>query len=274
MEEEPWIQLGADLSKKILRAGSKGTRAHFWSQVEVNVDGAPLSIRELRVGQATDEWSRIIDSAVQLQDEGEESQFRTRTRSDNSWTTFRLHFVRITSQSAPLDTWSTDELIQVAEILKEQGISLHRDGRPVDSFYLFSRALKLLLPLETRLDRQQSLSPANDETRAGAERIHSIISSLYNNLAACQLDQANFLPTVHLCDQALQRKASDVKALYRKGSALYGLRRFQESLDALRAGLSIEPSNKALLSLKRKVETGCKEQDAELAKGLKKYFQK
>lgn len=52
-----------------------------------------------------------------------------------------------------------------------------------------------------------------------------------------------------------------------------GLRRFDEALEALNVGLALDPSNKVMQNMKRVVRSECKEKDAALASGLKKYFQ-
>lgn len=189
------------MEKKVIRAGSRGKRPRFWSQVEVEASLAGHV--ELRIGEGSDKWARWVDTALQLMDEGEESRFRVRIDEDST-ATFDLHLIRIISLSFPLDSWSPDDVLRVAEALKDRGVSLHKAGRITDSFHHFSRALRLVLPLEER----------------HSERFRGLISSLYNNLAACQLDQSHFPQALYLSGQALERRSSDVKALYRKASAL------------------------------------------------------
>lgn len=51
-----------------------------------------------------------------------------------------------------------------------------------------------------------------------------------------------------------------------------GLKRYQESLAAVELGLTLEPSNKALQTLKRSALSGLKDQEAYLVNGMRKFF--
>ena len=62
-----------------------------------------------------------------------------------------------------------------------------------------------------------------DEAEVLKKEITSSAASMYNNLAACQLVEANYGHVIFLCDQVLERVPSDSKAIYRKASALLGI---------------------------------------------------
>jgi len=220
-----WSQLAPGLEKKVIQAGIRGNRPRFWSEVEISVDGTPSpepllpsgDCTKVCIGLSLDESSRTLHTALQLMDEGEVSHFRAK-KSDDSWTIFKLHLLRIIELKPPLDCWDSEEVQRVAGQLKDQGISLFREKRIVDSFHLFSRSLKLVLPLEVRLK-----TPKSVETNIDFEReIRQFVSSLYNNLAACQLEKKNYASALYLCDQVLERNPNEVKAIYRKATALNG----------------------------------------------------
>lgn len=221
-----WSQLSPGLEKKAIQTGIRGKRPRFWSEVEISVDDTPSTeplltseegCTKVCIGLALDESSRTLHTALQLMDEGEVSHFRAK-KSDDSWTIFKLYLIRITELKPPLDCWDTEEIQRVAGQLKEQGISLFREKRIVDSFHLFSRSLKLVLPLEVRLNTPKSV----DSTIDFEHEIRQFVSSLYNNLAACQLEKKNHASVLYLCDQVLERNPKEVKAIYRKATALNG----------------------------------------------------
>ncbi|KAI9563336.1 hypothetical protein GHT06_010797 [Daphnia sinensis] len=259
-----WIQLKDGLLKKIIQKGIEGKRPRFWSEVMGKVikfptdseqenslpfpeENATENLSLFRIGVANDEWTRILELCIQLMDEGE---------------------------APTLPNWDREEVIKVSKQLKEQGISLHREKQIIDSFYFFGRALKLLIPLEVRLTHELARNPENkdEETIRLKGEITSLVASMYNNLAACQLAEAHYRHVIYLCDQVLERTPTDVKAIYRKASALFGLKQFQDSFDVVKIGLALDPTNKAIVALKRQVVAACNEQEKTFAQGIKKFF--
>lgn len=232
-----WIRLNDDLSKKIIHKGTLGNRPHFWSEVELKFVRCSLESDILppvlcsssedcvrvRVGKACDEWSRILNVSIQLMDEGELSLFRAKS-GDGTLIEFQLNLVTIVSQALLLPLWEVPNMIEVGHELKNLGVTLHKEKRTVDSFHLFAQALKILLPAEVRLTQQVAANSENvdEQARIWKEEITPTISSLYSNLAACQLEKGNYDMVLHLCDNALERNPSDSKAIYRKASALIG----------------------------------------------------
>lgn len=232
-----WIEMKKDLAKKVVEKGHQGKRPRFWCQIDGKVitfqpgteEGNPIAdtteeLSMFRIGVAHDEWSRILELCLQLMDEREVSLFRTKTR-EGECITFELHLISIISQASPIPCWEVSEVIQVSKQLKEQGITLHRDKKTIDSFYVFARALKLLIPLEVRLIKQLADNRENKDEEAEVLKkdVTALVASIYNNLAACQLVEANYRHVLHLCDQVLERAPSDPKAIYRKASALLGI---------------------------------------------------
>jgi hypothetical protein len=231
-----WIEIKKGLSKKVIDKGNEGKRPRFWSLINGKVikfqqrsdeeNPIPETTEELsmlRIGVAHDEWFRIIELCFQLMDECEVSQFRAITR-EAACITFELHLISIVSQASPIPCWVVSEVIEVSKQLKGQGVALHREKKIIDSFYVFAQALKLLIPLEVRLIKQLADNrERKDEAEVLKKEITSSVASMYNNLAACQLVEANYGHVVFLCDQVLERVPSDSKAIYRKASALLGI---------------------------------------------------
>jgi hypothetical protein len=51
------------------------------------------------------------------------------------------------------------------------------------------------------------------------------------------------------------------------------LKQYQDSLEMVKIGLVLDPTNKAMQSLKKKATDYCTKQKEEFAKGMKKFFQ-
>lgn len=235
-----WIQLKEGLRKKMIEKGNEGKRPRFWSQVEGKVIRFPLGSDQenpmllpeenatetfslFRIGVAHDERSRILELCLELMEEGEVSQFRAKTRNEE-WIGFQLYLHGIVSQAPLVPSWDISEVIEVSKQLKEQAVSLHREKKIIDSFYVFGRGLKLLIPSEVRLTYQLARNPEikDEETIKLKEEVTSLVASAYNNLAACQLAATHYKHVLYLCDQVLERTSTDLKAIYRKASALMG----------------------------------------------------
>ena len=238
-EKHQWMSSGPNLSKLIVQFGTKGKRPKCWSQVQVEVKNLPIDQTTenslkcpdyfasngsavIVIGFATNEWAQILDLALQLMDENEVSVFRAKTRS-NSNIKFQLHLIKIISVSPPLHMWSVPEIHQKTKQLKEQGISLYKTKNTVEAFHVFSKSLKLVLPLEVRLNRKiAQIEEATENEKHQKSECTQLIEMISNNMAACQLDQKNYVHTIYLCDQVLKRNPSNVKAIYRKASAHKG----------------------------------------------------
>lgn len=238
-----WIILKKGMKKKVITEGIKGKKPRFWSQVdgkvvklamvdsEANISdenikySAPLETTEefsaLRIGVATNEWLRIVETCLLFSCEGEVSEFQVKM-CDGSWVAFELHLYREISKPELTPLWNVLQVMEVSKQLKESGVLLYKNKRVVDSFYLFSRAVKLLIPVEICLKKK--LRETNED--ANSELVHlqdvvQLVAIIYNNLAACQLSQGNFDHVLYLCNQALERSPTDLKALHRKASALF-----------------------------------------------------
>ncbi|KAJ3116618.1 hypothetical protein HK100_001012 [Physocladia obscura] len=79
-------------------------------------------------------------------------------------------------------------------------------------------------------------------------------SILYSNRAAVNLELENYRKVLNDCKEAIKLNPQNVKAFYRSAKALLFLERIYEARDCCKLGLQLEPQNKALLDLRKKVE--------------------
>lgn len=97
-----------------------------------------------------------------------------------------------------------------------------------------------------------------------------IMSSLYLNRAACNLELKNYRKCINDCIDGLRYDPKNVKAYYRMAKAFFTIEKLDEALSALEFSLGLDPSNlasKALLTKiqqkKHELETIAAKKDAE-----------
>lgn len=219
-----WIQLTPDLLKLIEKKGRRGRRPQFGDHVEIqttlSIANFDEGIAQLQIGYGLSESLRLIESSVLSMDEGEVSQFRAQLSSGGS-DNYEINLIRIVSHLPHVSKWESSELLLAIQHFKERGVTLYRERDIVNSFYAFSRALKLAIPAEVKYNWETANSKVHEACKSQME-IVGLVTSLYNNLGACHLEQKNYSQAVELCDQAIKRNPNDVKAIFRKSSALIG----------------------------------------------------
>ena len=239
MMEHSWTSLSDSIQKHLVRSGEKGKKPRFWSEIEAQITNLPSNtlqelpastslrftdgVLKFQVGLSCDEPTRILDQCVQLMDVQEVSQFRVKD-SSGAWAALQIALVNIFTEVPRLPFWEPQQLLQVSNTLRELGVSLYKEKRVVDSFHAFSQAVKLVIPIEVKLNKELSgeASNSSQEKIALRSECKARIASLYCNLAACHLEKGNHEDVLYLCDQVLERNPEDVKAIYRKSSSLIG----------------------------------------------------
>ena len=233
MAQSEWKQLNSTLSKYIITKGKPGERPRFWSEVEYNVtilkeeededDQFPSVLAtKTKIGLGADEWSRLLELSLQLMDESEVSKFHAIIRSGER-VAYKLHLVRIISNFPHVYQCSFQMILPVVQQIKDQGIALFKKKDILNSFFAFSQALKLLIPFEVRANKKCTNLDEPDQDKTDLKKeVKPLLSSLYNNLTACHLAQGNYQQALELSNEVLERSPADIKAIYRKGSALTG----------------------------------------------------
>jgi serine/threonine-protein phosphatase 5 len=88
-------------------------------------------------------------------------------------------------------------------------------------------------------------------------------SILYSNLAACHLKLENYGSVISNCDKALQLDAGNVKAMYRRGSALNTMGRFKEARADFLKATKKEPANAQIRAMYEEADGAIKRAIAE-----------
>ena len=229
-----WIQVTPKLAKIVIQPGIRGKRFNFWAEIEIkltNVDTTLVTVAQIptdkpvkiQIGCADNEFSRIIELCVKLMDLGESSKFKAQM-SNREYIYFELSIINAINSSEPVHQWESSEIIRVAQDLKSRGVDLYKEKRTCDAFYLFSEAVKFVIPLEVTFEKPslQEQAEASQESLLIRAELSRLITSLYSNIAACHLQLHNYDPALQLSDQVLDRNPTEVKAVYRKACALSG----------------------------------------------------
>ena len=108
------------------------------------------------------------------------------------------------------------------------------------------------------------LSLQDDENKAKAKELKKVCKL---NRAACQLKLKLFSEAKASCDTVLKDDVHNVKALFRRAQANFGLKSFMECTFDVKKVLELEPQNREARSLAKEVQKAQKEEDQK-SKGM------
>ncbi|XP_026743269.1 70 kDa peptidyl-prolyl isomerase-like [Trichoplusia ni] len=158
--------------------------------------------------------------------------------------------LREVTEEQLISDWSWERLYEAAVHHKERGVELFKQGRAVDAFRRFNKALKMLIATEP-------LDPAVVSEEVVKDMVNLKVK-LYNNLAHCQLQFNEYDATLKLCNKALKFDPENAKALYRRSAAHSGLKMYEEAWTDIQNALRLDPTDKAsqrkASSLKPRIE--------------------
>lgn len=145
--------------------------------------------------------------------------------------------------SIPVYQLLNEEKFEMARVYKEKGVELFKSGLLEYAFRRFSKALKFLILMQPKRDLPDSITVAYDTLKI----------QCYSNLAACQLKMHSYDYVVDNCTKALDIDPQNVKCIYRRAEAYFGLKKFDLCEKDVTEGLKIEPKSKTFKDLYRKI---------------------
>lgn len=160
-------------------------------------------------------------------------------------------------ESFELFNLSQDRLQTFAGSLKDAGVLLFSSGFTIDAFLKFSEAFKY-----------SNLNHPRTRTLAQV----SFISTLYSNMSSCHVKLGNWNAAIDLCNLVLETDATNLKALYRRGSAYIELQEYEKAEQDLEKAKNLDPENSAVKNKINLLEDRKKVLNAKVAVGMKKYF--
>jgi len=149
---------------------------------------------------------------------------------------------------------SEEEKVEFGAARKEVGSNLFRSGR----IELAMQRYKKVTELFSYIDNFK------EENKVKAKDLKKVCEL---NRAACQLKVKDFSEARTSCDNVLKEDAQNVKALFRKAQAEYGLKNFDESMRIVKKVVEIDPQNKEARALYKDAQAEQKKVDQQ-AKGL------
>ncbi|XP_063387508.1 uncharacterized protein LOC134673448 [Cydia fagiglandana] len=160
--------------------------------------------------------------------------------------------------------WSWDRLYEAALHHKARGVELVKHKRIADAFRRFNKALKMLVAIEP-IDPEKI-----DEARI-KEMVDTKIK-LLNNLTHCQLHYEEYQAAFDLCTCTLKYDNDNIKALYRRAVANYGLQKYEEAWMDIQQVLKLDPNDKAAQQKALLIEPKMRTVNKEYKNVIKKMF--
>lgn len=154
------------------------------------------------------------------------------------------------------DTYSMseDEKVEFGTARKDKGGELFKAGR----YAMALQRYKKVGDLFNYIDNFQ------DENKAKAKALKTVCEL---NKAACYLKLEDHVEAKKACDTVLKDESQNVKAVYRRAQAQYGLKNFLECVADCKRVVELDPKNKEARALLKQAQAGQKEEDKK-AKGL------
>ncbi|XP_068929431.1 FK506-binding protein-like isoform X2 [Petaurus breviceps papuanus] len=243
--------------KRIMVQGQGLDKPKGGSQCQVLVSGLPPGVglpegwTELTVGSGPwrdSPWGEVLEKCLETMCSGEQAELLLPGGAEPP------ALITLASFTLGKDSWelSVREKEKLASEERARGTELFRAGNPEAAARCYGRALRLLL----------TLPPPGPPDR----------TILHANLAACQLQLGQPTLAAQSCDRVLERDPRHVKALYRRGVARAAFGELDGAAADLRRVLEVEPGNRAAKEELGRVVIRGREQDAGLARGLRKMF--
>jgi len=183
-----------------------------------------------------------IDAEIKVWDIGDgrvrNSETRKRMSSEECSSS---NWGRRRREGAPNATVAeADERTKAAERRKQRGNALVRQGDWAEALEQYCDALSDL----------HFLAP-NAETQRERE---ALANSCRLNCAFCHLNLAEYAAAVEDCSKVLESDEGNVKARFRRASALGEMREFERAFEDVEAALLVEPGNSELSRLRAKLQ--------------------
>jgi tetratricopeptide (TPR) repeat protein len=209
------------------------------------------SVVDIATGDAECDVDHALERALCTMLVGERSFFSL--ESPDITLQCHIHLLQL-NNPAPLPDWPSSLALEVSSRYKQRGVDLFQQGRTVDAFRHFSKAVTVLVITET-------------------EDI-PLYAVLCSNMAACQLQKGNHVYAASLCDNALNRQPSNAKALYRRAVAAMHLNDHEKAEKDVKAVLALEPKNPQATKLMAQIKSETREANAVYEDMIRRMFSK
>jgi len=154
------------------------------------------------------------------------------------------------------DQWSLseEEKVEFGTARKEVGSNLFRAGR----FALALQRYKKVVDMFSYIDNYK------EENK---EKAKDMKKTCQLNKAACYLKIKEHFEAKTACDEVLKLESQNVKAMYRRAQAQFGLKNFLDCIADCKKVVELDPKNRDARTLVKQAQEGQKEEDRK-SKGL------
>ncbi|CAJ1431888.1 unnamed protein product [Effrenium voratum] len=149
---------------------------------------------------------------------------------------------------------SEEEKVERGQARKEVGGNLFKQGR----IELALERYKKVMDLFNYIDNFK------DENKAKAKELKKLCDL---NKAACHLKLKQHQDAMRCCNNVLKEEADNMKALFRRAQAAFGLYEYTDCMKDIKHILELDPSNRDAKVLYKQAQVGQKEEDKKV-KGM------
>lgn len=178
----------------------------------------------------------------------------------------------------PSTSLDADAKLSIAESYKVEGNQFYKEKNYKSAIRKYHRALLYLKALTTKHPLAE-MSPEfrsldNQSLHDNSSKITALSADCYNNLAACLLNTppVNYDKVLEYSTMAADMSEGNAKALFRRGMALYHLRRYDDAFSSLQeaqnAASSSDPQIKKYLALCKTALEAYSTRERERYKGM------
>ncbi|XP_064418029.1 peptidyl-prolyl cis-trans isomerase D isoform X2 [Latimeria chalumnae] len=164
-------------------------------------------------------------------------------------------------EDSPLDLKDVDEIISVAEDVKNIGNTFFKSQNWQMAEKKYAKALRYLESCKDEVEDENLL-----------KKLEPVALSCILNSAACKLKLADWQGAIFHCDEVLEINQSNTKALYRRAQGWQGVKEYDKALADLKKAHDIAPEDKAINAEILRVKQKVKEQKEKEKKAYAKMF--
>uniref|UniRef100_A0A3P9K1S4 peptidylprolyl isomerase n=1 Tax=Oryzias latipes TaxID=8090 RepID=A0A3P9K1S4_ORYLA len=266
--------------RRIITKGEGYSKPNEGATVEVTVQGTHderiFDERELKFEIGDGESFNLpagLEKAIMAMEQGEEALFTIKPKYGygnagnaklNIPAGATLQYkIKLTAFEKAKESWemNTPEKLEQSSIIKEKGTQYFKDGK-------YKQASVQYKKIVSWLEHESGLSE-EDEKKAKTLRL-----AAHLNLAMCYLKLHEPNQALENCDKALEMDASNEKALFRRGEALFAMNEFDKARDDFQRVVQLYPANKAAKSQVMLCQKRLKEQHEKDKRIYANMFQK
>ncbi|XP_031587069.1 peptidyl-prolyl cis-trans isomerase FKBP4 [Oreochromis aureus] len=237
--------------RRIITKGEGYSKPNEGAAVEVTVigtcDDSVFDERELKFEIGDGENLGLpagVEKAIMAMEQGEEAVFTIKPKygfGNAGNAKFNIpggatlqYKIKLTAFEKAKESWEMNALekLEQSSIVKEKGTQYFKEGKYKQASVQYKRIVSWL-------EHESGLSE-EDEKKA-----KSLQLAAHLNLAMCFLKLQEPNKALEHCDKSMELDASNEKALFRRGEALFGMNEFEKARDDFQKVLQLYPANKA-----------------------------